>query len=1409
MRRRIWVVCLLFGGSLVWGQFAGGSGTEADPWQITTAAHLDNVRNYLGYWNPPKYFKLMNDIDLSGYDPYELGYVSWQPIGNSSSSFRGVFDGDGHVITNLTIDPETPWDYQGLFGHVTSSMGIGGTIKNLGLESGSITGTNKIGALVGYLSDGNVINCYSNCSVTGESNVGGLIGLSSSSTITGNYATGTVFAWTEVGGLIGYAYGYDNITLNYATGNVYGWSSVGGLIGLMENSSTVQKNYAIGNVQTYSSSVGNEYFGGFVGRIWGPYGLIALEDNYASGNVTGVPGSSQYIGGFIGQNYQGSLTNCYSTGTVSGNSDVGGFCGGETVGGNYNVSSCYWDTQTSVQESSVSGTGKTTTQMKTASTFSGWNFSTVWSIVSGGRSYPYLTNIVQDPPPGYVLAFSGGDGSSGSPWEIEDAAQLNLVRNYVGSAHTDKYFKLIDNVDLSAYLAEGGAGYDAWGASGWPPIGTDWNDPFRGNFNGNGKTITGLSINRSGTSYVGLFGWLGSGAVISDLGFESVSITGNFATGSLAGVHSGSTISGCYASGTVSGAGNVGGLVGTNNTTMTLCYADVNVSGPNGLGGLAGENAGTLTYSYATGNVSGSGGGSYDIGGLAGSNMWGTVTSCYATGSCSGYEKIGGLIGTNSGSITDCYAVGGVSGTQNLGGLVGSDNGGTMTRSYWNISTSGQPTSAGSSAEFGKTTDEMKQQSTFVSWDFTDTWTTSAGTGAISYPYLQDNIQSPAPGFIQYFADGAGTSPSPWEIETISHLNNVRSFLGDDHSDKYFILNNDIDLTAYLLADGNNDGALWEPIGDNTDQFKGHFNGNKFKVTGLQINRPASDNVGLFAYIGSGATISNLGVEVVESASVSGNDHVGSLAGQNHGSIEKCYVGGAGMVTGNQSVGSLFGLNNGNVSETYTNTAVSGVLEAGGFTGKNTGTINNAFSTGAVSRISGESEDFGGFCGLSDGSTIQRCYSSGSVTYDGTSDPDNKGFLGSASGSNSFSVNYFDLTSSGQTNATQAVPAAANARTSAQMRQQATFSGWNFSSVWGILEGQIRPFLSWEWEGVTLDGLIPVRSMSYNSGTYSASIDMNDDEIPDINVSFTAGDGSPETSLSFKYAEDSNISSVQLFVNPEDIGAYYRFEFDNDDVMTNGLSYDLDLPYIPNDIWYRQPDGEWQVVPSYSGGFGKKAAPGSVSYTIDATQLTYDESGSGVIEFASDNGGDMALPIRLRDFSAVCHNGSILLTWQTASETENAAFRIYRDDEMIAEVEGAGTTTEPKSYSWRDNYVIPGRTYRYVLADVDLQGKETKHPEIEVEVKVEDLGLDYTIGNAYPNPFNPVALVPLNLAKDAPVRAVLYDVRGYVVKELINCDLAAGSHALKINGEGLSTGIYILRVAVNDAMHVQKIALMK
>jgi alpha-tubulin suppressor-like RCC1 family protein len=195
----------------------------------------------------------------------------------------------------------------------------------------------------------------------------------------------------------------------------------------------------------------------------------------------------------------------------------------------------------------------------------------------------------------------------------------------------------------------------------------------------------------------------------------------------------------------------------------------------------------------------------------------------------------------------------------------------------------------------------------------------------------------------------------------------------------------------------------------------------------------------------------------------------------------------------------------------------------------------------------------------------------------------------------------------------------------------------------------------------------------------------------------------------------------------------------------------------------------------------------------------------------SDN-TEFALPITLSSFTATAVNGAVELAWETATETNNANFVIYRNDVSIASVAGAGTTTEPHSYSYVDDAVVPGVTYTYVLADVDYANEETKYEDDAVTVEIEGGALsveDFVVGAAYPNPFNPTAVVPIELSRDAMVKASLYDLNGREVKALVNANFTAGTHDLRIDGAGLTTGLYLLQVVVDNVVDVQKIALMK
>ncbi|UCE36204.1 MAG: peptidase A26 [Thermoplasmata archaeon] len=220
--------------------------------------------------------------------------------------------------------------------------------------------------------------------------------------------------------------------------------------------------------------------------------------------------------------------------------------------------------------------------------------------------------------------------------------------------------------------------------------------------------------------------------------YATGSVSGNNDdVGGLIGYNFEGSVKNCYATGSISGNNNVGGLVGDlrSDTWFIVwnCYATGSVSGNNNVGGLVGINYdGWVENCYASGSVSGN----YDVGGLVGWNgpgewvYWGTVKNCYATGSISGNVRVGGLVGRNSyGTLENCYATGSVSGSSAVGGFIG-NNSGLILSSYWDTETSGQSSSDGG---IGKTTAEMKQQATFVDWDFENIWRIIED---VTYPYL-------------------------------------------------------------------------------------------------------------------------------------------------------------------------------------------------------------------------------------------------------------------------------------------------------------------------------------------------------------------------------------------------------------------------------------------------------------------------------------------------------------------------------------------------------------------------------------------------------------------------------------------------------------------------------------------------
>ena len=284
--------------------------------------------------------------------------------------------------------------------------------------------------------------------------------------------------------------------------------------------------------------------------------------------------------------------------------------------------------------------------------------------------------------------YSGGSGTAEDPYQIATAADLIALGETPDDY--DKHFILTADIDLDPNLP-GRKVFDG------PVIGVDENNYFTGAFDGNGHTISNLTI--TGWLYVGLFGLSDFGAKISNLGLEEVEINGSGPeVGSLVGRNEGAVIN-CYSTGAVSGEGDVGGLVGENRGTIVTSYSAAAVSGVDNVGGLVGLNyGGRVSQCYSSGVVVG---GSC-VGGLVGvENPWpgrGTIIDSYSTAAVSATTgNAGGLVGVGCGygTVIRCYSAGPVTAPLGAGGLAGGSENGDVADVFWDIESSGQTTSAG------------------------------------------------------------------------------------------------------------------------------------------------------------------------------------------------------------------------------------------------------------------------------------------------------------------------------------------------------------------------------------------------------------------------------------------------------------------------------------------------------------------------------------------------------------------------------------------------------------------------------------------------------------------------------------------------------------------------------------------
>jgi filamentous hemagglutinin family protein len=576
--------------------------------------------------------------------------------------------------------------------------------------------------------------------------------------------------------------------------------------------------------------------------------------------------------------------------------------------------------------------------------------------------------------------------STVNPTQYTSGTQTNFSSNVIGGATLASYM-LVNNVYDLQNMQNGlsgkyalGRDIDAsvtstWNAgNGFAPVGFGSSTRFLGSFDGQGHTISGLTVNRPANDFIGLFGYLDFSATVGNVGLVGGSFSGRVAVGALAGENYGAILQ-SYATGAVtSNDSGVGGLVGYNHGSITRSYATGAVTGAAYYaGGLAGFNGGSIAQSYATGAVTAPNW----VGGLVGSS-WGSISQSYATGAVSGTSEVGGLVGHNESSVFQSYATGAVSGTNLVGGLVGNNtslNANTITQSYWDSYTTGQAAGLGG----GTAAPDL----TAVTSDPTQSASANYAFTQSAYGYFNFTPGNASSGW--FMVDGRTRPFGQWEYSA-SIANAHQLQLMAMNRGASYTLASDIDLSGGLGAVGGRYPGMWSssgfaPIGNLSLQFTGSFDGQGHAISNLAINLPSTSYVGLFGYIGAGATVSNLGLQA---ATVTGAQYTGGLAGFNNGTISNVSISGA--ITGTDRVGGLVGKNNNNRS--ISNASAAGTVTVttglgGGLVGENTGgTVSNSSAAVTVLGTATNSSVLGGLVGWNNATTsiIQNSYATGSVT---------------------------------------------------------------------------------------------------------------------------------------------------------------------------------------------------------------------------------------------------------------------------------------------------------------------------------------------------------------------------------------------------------------------------------------------
>ncbi len=719
---------------------------------------------------------------------------------------------------------------------------------------------------------------------------------------------------------------------------------------------------------------------------------------------------------------------------------------------------------------------------------------------------------------------------------------------------------------------------------------------------------------------------------------------------------------------------------------------------------------------------------------------------------------------------------------------------------------------------------------------------------------------------------GTGTSGDPYQIATINNLYWITQNSAD--WDKYFRQTADIDASTSSTWDSGNG---FSPIGNSTTQFTGEYDGDNYTISGLTIDRTSTQYVGMFGQVESSGNIFDLNLTSVD---IAGLGHMGALVGENKGTISNCSVAGTVSCTG-EWLGGFAGSNNGgsitNSNSSCTVTATNSVYEydvnnsnsyphnAGGFiaVNRNNGTIDNCYATGNVS-TSGHVDygntlnTVGGFCAFvgtyeDDGglTTISNCYAEGTVTGQGENVG---GFAGI--------INPFcEISNCYATGNVTATSDFAGGFVGLTMVQGDTQTPTTISKCYAT-------------------GSVTTTSATDGEGSYAGGFVGRNQDGTIIEECFATGNASAARHTGAGFAGGNTVSGTLISTIRN---CYSRGNAESGRVQAAGAYNGGFCGWNEGTIEYCFSTGTSTAVQGGTPGGGFcGSGTGSETYTsclYDSDLTGLSDTGNGEPETTANmktqstftdiswdntiwnmdagvndgyphldwqNPDGTPLPVELISFFAVFSDGSVLLTWQTATEVNNYGFEIERSStnsdagriwETIGFKEGHGNSNSPKNYEFTDEHPPEGNL-QYRLKQIDTDGRyeyyttttcvnnsltDIKDPSAEGPT-------EFSLSQNFPNPFNPTTTIKYSIPKSAStfsegpggglkaptsrgdfakVRLVIYDMLGREVSTLIDEKKSAGIYTVLFNAHSLSSGIYFYRLNAGTYSEVRRMVLVK